>query len=46
MSIVGYAGTQPLVDGETNNDRRRNRRVEIMITQGEAVESGEVSTDY
>ena len=46
MSIIGYAGTQPLVEGDTHSARRRNRRVEITITQGEAVESGEVSTDY
>jgi len=46
MSIIGYAGTKPLSDGKTDLDQRRNRRVEITIMQGEASESGEVSTDY
>jgi len=46
MSIIGYAGTKPLSEGESDLDHRRNRRVEITIMQGEASESGEVSTDY
>ena len=46
MSIVGYAGTKPLSNGKSDVDRRRNRRVEITIMQGEAAESGEVGTDY
>ena len=45
MSIVGYAGTKPLTNGKTTSERRRNRRVEISIMQGEAEESGEVGTD-
>ncbi|TEW49849.1 flagellar motor protein MotB [Psychromonas sp. RZ5] len=46
MSIVGYADTKPLSDGKSDVERRRNRRVEISIMQGEAAESGEVGTDY
>jgi len=46
MSIIGYANTKPLSDGKTDIDRRRNRRVEIAIMQGEAAESGEVGADY
>jgi chemotaxis protein MotB len=46
MSVVGYANSKPLTEGDTNLDHNRNRRVEISIMQGEAAESGEVSTDY
>ena len=46
MSVVGYADTKPLSDGDTDTEHRRNRRVEITIMQGEAAESGEVGTDY
>ena len=45
MLVVGYANTQPLIEGDTPADQRRNRRVEIMIMQGEAAESGEVSVE-
>ncbi len=43
MLVVGYANTKPLVEGDTPAEQRRNRRVEIMIMQGEAAESGEIS---
>ena len=39
MMVVGRAETRPLVPNETNEDRRRNRRVEISILQGKAKES-------
>ena len=39
MVVVGHAETRPLVPNETDNDRRRNRRVEISIMQGKAKES-------
>lgn len=39
MMVVGRAETLPLVPNETNEDRRRNRRVEISILQGKAKES-------
>ena len=45
MLVVGYANTQPLVEGDTPAEQRRNRRVEIMIMQGEAAESGEISVE-
>ncbi|KAF7789041.1 chemotaxis protein MotB [Pseudoalteromonas rubra] len=39
MVVVGHADTRPLVPNETDEDRRRNRRVEISIMQGKAKES-------
>lgn len=44
MKVVGYAGSKPLTSGKTLSERRRNRRVEIMIMQGEAEESEEITT--
>lgn len=44
MLVVGYANSKPLVEGDDLSERRRNRRVEIMIMQGEAEESDEIST--
>jgi chemotaxis protein MotB len=42
LVVVGYANTKPLTDSDDNLERRRNRRVEIMIKQGEASESEEI----
>jgi len=39
MMVVGRAETRPLVPNDTDEDRRRNRRVEISILQGKAKES-------
>ena len=37
--MVGRADTRPLVPNVSDTDRRRNRRVEITIMQGKAMES-------
>nr|WP_022941301.1 flagellar motor protein MotB [Psychromonas hadalis] len=42
LVVVGYANSKPLTNNKTKSDRRRNRRVEIMIMQGEASESEEI----
>ncbi|MFD1007563.1 MULTISPECIES: flagellar motor protein MotB [Oceanisphaera] len=34
MVVMGMAGTRPLVQNDTAESRRRNRRVEITISQG------------
>ena len=39
LIVVGHADTRPLVDNSTEQNRRRNRRVEISILQGKAKES-------
>ena len=39
IQVVGHADTRPLVPNNTEQNRRRNRRVEISIMQGKAVES-------
>lgn len=39
IQVVGHADTRPLVPNTTEQNRRRNRRVEISIMQGKAVES-------
>ncbi|MEM0513837.1 flagellar motor protein MotB [Pseudoalteromonas sp. YIC-827] len=39
MVVVGHADTRPLVPNESDDDRKRNRRVEISIMQGKAKES-------
>ncbi|WP_028864884.1 flagellar motor protein MotB [Psychromonas aquimarina] len=44
LVVVGYANSKPLTANKTRSERRRNRRVEIMIMQGEAAESEEIST--
>lgn len=44
VSVVGYANSKPITKGRTLSERRRNRRVEIMIMQGEALESEEITT--
>ncbi|MDA7747051.1 flagellar motor protein MotB [Psychromonas sp.] len=45
IQVVGYANSAPLTEGKTASDRRRNRRVEIMVMQGEAAESDEIDTN-
>jgi chemotaxis protein MotB len=42
LVVVGYANSKPLKDNNSKPDKRRNRRVEIMIMQGEATESEEI----
>ena len=42
MMVVGRAETRPLVPNDTDEDRRRNRRVEISILQGKAKESAPI----
>lgn len=42
LVVVGYANSKPLGDNKTAAERRRNRRVEIMIMQGKASESEEI----
>ncbi|PKG37582.1 flagellar motor protein MotB [Psychromonas sp. Urea-02u-13] len=42
LVVVGYANSKPLEDSNSKPDKRRNRRVEIMIMQGEAAESEEI----
>ncbi|MDZ7870050.1 MAG: hypothetical protein U5L02_12790 [Rheinheimera sp.] len=39
LVVVGHADTRPLVDNTTEQNRKRNRRVEISILQGKAKES-------
>jgi len=39
LIVVGHADTRPLVENDTEQNRRRNRRVEISILQGKAKES-------
>ncbi len=39
MKVVGMASTHPLVPNTTPENRARNRRVEISIEQGKAMES-------
>ncbi|MDX3772812.1 flagellar motor protein MotB [Chromatiaceae bacterium AAb-1] len=43
LVVVGYADTRPLVANDTEQNRRRNRRVEIAIMQGKAKESEPIS---
>ena len=43
MKVVGMANTDPLVDNDTSSNRARNRRVEIAIEQGKAIESDEIT---
>jgi chemotaxis protein MotB len=39
LVVVGHADTRPIVPNNTEQNRRRNRRVEISIMQGKAKES-------
>ena len=43
LVVVGYANSKPLTENQSISDRRRNRRVEIMILQGKAKETEEIS---
>ena len=42
MQVVGMASNAPLVPNDSNQNRSRNRRVEIAIEQGKAKESREI----
>ncbi|GGI73545.1 flagellar motor protein MotB [Shewanella gelidii] len=42
MKVVGMASSAPLVPNDSGTNRSRNRRVEIAIEQGKALESDEV----
>lgn len=42
LVVVGHADTRPLVPNNTEQNRRRNRRVEISIMQGKAKESAPI----
>jgi chemotaxis protein MotB len=44
LTVRGLAYTQPLVPNNTADNRRRNRRVEISILQGSALESEPIET--
>lgn len=44
LTVRGLAYTQPLVPNNTADNRRRNRRVEISILQGSALESEAIET--
>lgn len=44
LLVIGYANNKPLTKGDTPEDNNRNRRVEIMIMQGEAADAGEISS--
>ncbi|WP_252736880.1 flagellar motor protein MotB [Psychrosphaera sp. B3R10] len=39
ITVMGHADTRPLVPNNSTSNRRKNRRVEIAITQGKAKES-------
>jgi len=43
IQVVGHADTRPLVPNNTELNRRRNRRVEISIMQGKALESDPIN---
>lgn len=42
LVVVGHADTRPIVPNNTEQNRRRNRRVEISIMQGKAKESAPI----
>ncbi|RAH23979.1 OmpA family protein, partial [Vibrio vulnificus] len=42
LRVRGMADTDPLVDNDTEENRARNRRVEISIMQGEPLYSDEI----
>lgn len=44
LTVRGLADTQPLVPNNSEDNRRRNRRVEIAILQGSALESAPIDT--
>ena len=39
MVSVGYGENQPISDNDTDSGRRKNRRVEIIIAEGEIAEN-------
>ncbi|KPU83070.1 flagellar motor protein MotB [Psychromonas sp. PRT-SC03] len=43
LVVAGYANSKPLTNSKIPAERKRNRRVEIMIMQGKATESGEIN---
>ena len=43
LAVVGYAHSKPLTANKTKSERRRNRRVEVMVMQGKAAESEEIA---
>lgn len=45
LVVVGHAETKPLMPNDTEQNRRRNRRVEIAIMQGKAKESEPISLE-
>lgn len=45
LVVVGHADTKPLVPNDTEQGRRRNRRVEIAIMQGKAKETDPISLE-
>src|SRR5690554_2393264 len=44
LTVMGYADTRPLVPNNSADNRRKNRRVEIAIMQGKALESLPINT--
>ncbi|WP_113907969.1 flagellar motor protein MotB [Aliidiomarina celeris] len=44
LTVMGYADTRPLVPNNSADNRRKNRRVEIAILQGKALESPPINT--
>lgn len=44
LTVMGYADTRPLVPNNSADNRRRNRRVEIAIMQGRALEGSPINT--
>ncbi len=45
LLVVGHGATQPLAPNDSNENRRRNRRVEIGIMHGKAQESDPITID-
>lgn len=45
LTVRGLADTRPLVPNNTEDNRRRNRRVEISIMQGSALESEPIGVE-
>tara|TARA_R110002126_G_scaffold10245_84_gene46811 strand:- start:2299 stop:3255 length:957 start_codon:yes stop_codon:yes gene_type:complete len=43
--VMGHADTRPLVENDSESNRRRNRRVEISIMQGKAKQSEPISLE-
>ncbi|KKO50005.1 flagellar motor protein MotB [Arsukibacterium sp. MJ3] len=43
--VMGHADTRPLVENDSELNRRRNRRVEISILQGKAKQSDPISLE-